>query len=126
MDKTRLKQIPLFADLEDEDLSVIATFAGETSVSEGDLLVREGDFSYELIAIEEGTAEVLRGEEVVATLGPGDYFGEVGVVDNKMRSATVRATSAMRLVTLTTWELKRMRKMPGVMEQIEATIQARS
>ena len=126
MDKARLKDIPLFADLDDHDLQVIATFANETSVSEGTILVREGDFSYELMAIEEGTAEVRHGADVVATLGPGDFFGEVGVLENKMRNATVVATSAVRLVTLTTWELKRMRNMPGVMETLHETIAARS
>jgi cAMP-dependent protein kinase regulator len=126
MDKARLKAIPLFANLDDHDLQVIATFADETSVSEGDLLVREGDFSYELLAIEEGTAEVRRGDETVATLGPGDFFGEVGVLQNEMRNATIVATSAMRLITLTTWEIKRMRNMPGVMDKINETIEARA
>ena len=125
MDKARLKAIPLFANLDDHDLQVIATFANETSVSEGDVLVREGDFSYELMAIEEGTAEVKRGDEALATLGPGDFFGEVGVLQNEMRNATIVAKSSMRLITLTTWELKRMRNMPGVMEKLSATIAAR-
>jgi CRP/FNR family cyclic AMP-dependent transcriptional regulator len=126
MDKARLKAIPLFANLDDHDLQVIATFADETSVSEGDVLVREGDFSYELMAIEEGTAEVRRGSDVVATLGPGDFFGEVGVLQNEMRNATIVATSAMRLIMLTTWEVKRMRNMPGVMDKINETIAARA
>jgi CRP/FNR family cyclic AMP-dependent transcriptional regulator len=126
MDKGRLKAIPLFANLDDHDLQVIATFANETSVSEGDVLVREGDFSYELMAIEEGQAEVRRGDTVVATLGPGDFFGEMGVLKNELRTATITATTAMRLITLTTWELKRMRNMPGVMDKINETIAARS
>jgi CRP-like cAMP-binding protein len=126
MDKARLKAIPLFENLDDHDLQVIATFANETSVSEGDVLVREGDFSYELMAIEEGQAEVRRGDTVVATLGPGDFFGEMGVLKNELRTATIVATSGMRLITLTTWELKRMRNMPGVMEKINETIAARS
>jgi CRP/FNR family transcriptional regulator, cyclic AMP receptor protein len=126
MDKARLKAIPLFATLDDHDLQVIATFANETSVPEGEVLVREGDFSYELMAIEEGTAEVRRGAEVLATLGPGDFFGEVGVLQNELRNATIVATTAMRLITLTTWELKRMRNMPGVMEKINQTIESRS
>ena len=126
MDKSRLKAIPLFANLDDHDLQVIATFANETSVSEGDTLVREGDFSYELMAIEEGTAEVRHGGNVIASLGPGDFFGEVGVLKNELRNATIVATSAMRLITLTTWELKRMRNMPGVMDKINETIAARA
>ncbi len=126
MDKGRLRAIPLFENLEDKDLQVIATFANETSVSSGDVLVREGDFSYELMAIEEGEAEEHKGGETVATLGPGDFFGEVGVLNNEMRNATIVAKSPMRLLTLTTWELKRMRRMPGVMERINEAIAARS
>jgi CRP/FNR family cyclic AMP-dependent transcriptional regulator len=125
MDKARLRAIPLFANLDDHDLQVIATFANETSISEGDVLVREGDFSYELMAIEEGTAEVRAAGDVVATLGPGDFFGEMGVLQNELRTATVVATSPMRLVTLTTWEIKRMRSMPGVMDKINEVIAAR-
>lgn len=126
MDMERLKQIPLFENLDDHDLKVIATFAEEKSVSSGQTLVREGDFSDELIAIEEGTAVVERNGDEVAQLGPGDYFGEVGVLRNEMRAATVRATSGMRLLTLNNFALKRMRNMPGVMEAIEQTIESRS
>jgi CRP/FNR family cyclic AMP-dependent transcriptional regulator len=126
VDTARLKEIPLFADLSDEDLEVITAFAEEKSVSEGDTLVREGDFSDQLIAIEEGTADVERDGETVASLGPGDFFGEVGVMANQMRAATVRAPAGMRLLTLDNFALKRMRNMPGVMETIEQTIEARS
>ena len=126
MDKARLKAIPLFANLDDHDLQVIATFADETSVSEGEVLVREGDFSYELMAIEEGTAEVRKGPDTVATLGAGDFFGEIGWLKNELRNATIVATSPMRLISLSTWELRRMRKMPGVMEKIEEVIASRS
>jgi len=125
MDKARLKAIPLFAELDDGDLQKIATFASETSVSEGEVLVREGDFSYELMAIEEGKADVRRGDETIAELGPGDFFGEMGVLQNEMRTATVVATTPMRLVTMTHWELKRMRGMPGVIESIRRTAEQR-
>jgi CRP-like cAMP-binding protein len=126
VDMARLKEIPLFKDLEDKDLKVIATFAEEKSVSSGDTLVREGDFSDELIAIEEGTADVEHDGSTVASLGAGDILGEVGVLRNEMRAATVRATSGMRLITLNNFALKRMRNMPGVMESIERTIASRA
>jgi len=126
MDKARLKAIPLFADLDDHDRQVIATFADELSVPAGEVVVREGDFSYELMAIEEGTADVLHDGETIRTLGPGDFFGEIGWLGNRLRSATIVASSPMRLVTLTTWELRRIRKMPGVMEKINEAIAARS
>ena len=126
MDKARLKAIKIFADLEDADLAKIAAFADERSVSDGDTIVREGDFSEDLITIEEGTAAVQRGGETVAELGPGDFFGEIGVMQNEMRAATVVATSPMRLITLTHFDLKRMRDMPGVMDAIQKTAESRS
>ena len=125
MDKTRLREIPLFADLDDQDLDVIAAFAEEKSAGSGQVLVREGDFSDALIAIEEGTADVEKHGERIAALGPGDFFGEVGMVSSEMRGATVRASSAMRYLTLTTFDFKRVRKLPGVQERIDRTIDAR-
>ena len=119
MDPARLKSIRLFEQLPDEQLRSIAPFADETSVPEGEQLVREGDFSYELIGIEEGTAQVTRGGDQVADLGPGDFFGEIGVMERGLRTATVVATSPMRLITLTRWELRRMEKeMPEALEEI--------
>jgi CRP/FNR family transcriptional regulator, cyclic AMP receptor protein len=70
--------------------------------------MREGDYSTELVAIEEGTADVMRGNRRLATLGPGDVFGEAGVLEAERRNASVVATSPMRMVKLTTWEIKRL------------------
>jgi CRP-like cAMP-binding protein len=126
MDIGRLKPLPLFANVDENDLASIAPFVKEVSVAEGAQLVREGDYSYELIAIEEGTADVIRGDEKVAELGPGDYFGEMGVVEGEKRTASVVATSPMRLISLTSWEIRRMQKsMPQVVEQIRKTIEER-
>ena len=119
MDPARLKSIRLFEPFSDEQLQSIATFADETSVPAGENLVKEGDYSYDFIGIEDGTAEVLRGEDRVGELGPGDFFGEIGVMERTLRTATVNATSAMRLITLTRWDLMRMEKeMPDAMAQI--------
>lgn len=119
MDPARLKSIRLFEPFSDEQLRSIATFADETSVPEGEALVKEGDYSYEFIGIEDGTAEVLRGDERVGELGPGDFFGEIGVMERTLRTATVNATSSMRLITLSRWDLMRMEKeIPDAMAQI--------
>ena len=126
MDPSRLKQIKVFQNVADEDLREIATFAEEESVEQGEALVNEGDFSYEFMAIQEGEAEVQREGEQVATLGPGDYFGEVGLLEKDRRNATVIAKTPMRLVTLTGWDLKRMEKsMPEAIEQIRQTMEQR-
>ena len=126
MDPNRLKSIPLFEDTSDEELAKIATFAQEVTVEEGRELVREGDFSYEFMAIEEGEAEVTRHGDHVADLGPGDFFGEMGLLEKTLRNATVTARSPMMLVTLTGWDLKRMeRSMPDAIERVRATLEAR-
>ena len=126
MDAIRLKSIPLFADIADEELQEIATFAQEVMVEAGRELVREGDFSYEFMAIEEGQAEVTRHGEHVADLGPGDFFGETGLLEKTLRNATVTAKTSMRVVTLTGWDLKRIeRKVPEAIERVRATLEAR-
>jgi cAMP-dependent protein kinase regulator len=110
MDPNRLRSIALVAELPDEDLRRLAVFAVEDSVGEGATLVREGDFSTELIGIEEGSADVVRDGEVIASLSQGDVFGEMGLLEKERRSATVVATSPMRIVKLSRWDLRRMPK----------------
>jgi CRP/FNR family cyclic AMP-dependent transcriptional regulator len=126
LDASRLRSIPLFAEVGDEELSQIAPFANEVLVEEGKVLLREGDFSYELMAIEEGSAEVTRGGEHVADLGPGDFFGEMGLLERTLRNATVSATSPMRLITLTGWDLKRVeRAAPEAIERVRSALEER-
>jgi CRP-like cAMP-binding protein len=126
LDASQLKSIPLFADVPEEELGQIAAFAQEVMVNEGRELVREGDFSYEFMAIEEGEAEVSRDGKHLADLGPGDFFGETGLLEKTLRNATVTAKTPMRLVTLTGWDLKRMeRHIPEAIERVRATLEER-
>jgi CRP/FNR family transcriptional regulator, cyclic AMP receptor protein len=110
VDPDHLRNIPVFADLGEDELAHVAALAAEVSVPDGKELVREGDYSYDVLAIEEGTASVERHGERIADLGPGDVVGEMGVLERSQRNATVRATSPMRLVTLTGWDVRRLRK----------------
>jgi CRP/FNR family transcriptional regulator, cyclic AMP receptor protein len=126
MDPNRLRSLPLFADVSDEELSQVATFAQEISVEAGRELVREGDFSYEFMAIEQGEAEVTRHGEHVADLGPGDFFGEMGLLEKTLRNATVTAKTPMQLVTLTGWDLRRIeRSIPQAVARVRAVLDAR-
>jgi CRP/FNR family cyclic AMP-dependent transcriptional regulator len=126
LDAKRLKSIPLFEEVGDQELAQIAPFAQEISVDEGKVLVREGDFSYEFMAIEEGTAEVTRGGEHVADLGSGDFFGEMGLLEKTLRNATVTAKTPMRLLTLTGWDLRRVeRTAPQAIERVRAVLEER-
>jgi len=127
VDATQLKRIPLFADASDEELAKVATFAQSKEVDEGEAAVTEGGFSRELLAIEEGTAEVTREGEHIADLGPGDVFGEAGMLDDAMRSATVTATSRLKLISLGHFEVQRLKKdAPEVYGKIEQLVQDRS
>ena len=126
MDVSQLKSLPLFADVPDDELAQIAGFAQEVNVDAGRELVREGDFSYEFMAIEEGEAEVTREGKHVNDLGPGDFFGEMGLLEKTLRNATVTAKTPMRLVTLTGWDMKRMeRHIPEAIERVRATLEER-
>jgi len=126
LDPARLKKIPVFADLDDEQLGHIAALAAEVSVPAGKELVREGDYSYDVLAIEEGTASVDRHGEHIADLGPGDVVGEMGVLERSQRNATVISTSPMLLVTLTSWDIRRLRKSaPGAVEHLRGVVAAR-
>jgi CRP-like cAMP-binding protein len=126
LDVARLKRIPVFADLDDDALSKIAALAAEVSVPEGKELVREGDYSYDVLAIEEGTATVQRGGEHVADLGPGDVIGEMGVLERDQRNATVIATSPMLLMTLTSWDIRKLRKSaPEAVEHMRQLVEQR-
>ena len=126
MDAHELGQIPLFSDLSPDDLNALATYADEVTVSEGKHLVDEGGYAYDLFAIVDGTAQVIVGGDVVAELGPGDFFGEAGVLEKQQRNATVVAKTRMRLVTLTGWDLRRMRRqLAPVIERLEAAIEQR-
>jgi CRP-like cAMP-binding protein len=127
MDTSQLKRIPLFADAPDEELKQVAAFAEAKEVPEGTEVITEGGFSRALLAIEDGTAEVTRDGEHVADLGPGDIFGEAGMLDQSMRSASVVATSPMKLISLGHFEVKRLKKdAPGVYGRIEDLVEERS
>jgi CRP/FNR family transcriptional regulator, cyclic AMP receptor protein len=127
LDSTQLKRIPLFADASDEGLRKVAAFAQAKEVAEGEVVVQEGGFSRELLAIEEGTAEVTRDGEHLADLGQGDIFGEAGMLDDSMRSATVTATSRLKLISMGHFEVKRLKKdAPDVYARIEQLVKERS
>jgi len=123
MDPSRLRAIELFSNLSDDDLRRVATFATETSVGEGEILMREGDYATDLVGIEEGTAEVQRGGDTIATLAAGDVFGEMGLIEKSKRSASVVSRSPMRLMKLTHWDVRRL--PPETRERLEQVVQER-
>jgi CRP-like cAMP-binding protein len=126
MDAEQLRKLPLFADLSEEELHRVAPFATEVVVHSGHRLVKQGEFSYDFFVIEDGTAEVLRDGEHVIDLGPGNFFGEIGLLEKDLRNADVVAKSDMHLVTLSGWDLRRLsRNAPQVVDQIRAVVEER-
>jgi CRP/FNR family cyclic AMP-dependent transcriptional regulator len=123
MDTNRLTAIPIFSELSSQEANRLATFATETSAAEGQILMKEGDYPVELVAIAEGTANVIQDGNKVASLGPGDLIGEMGLLEDRPRNADVIASSPMRLIKLTHWEIRRMSE--DTVNRIKALIEAR-
>ncbi len=123
MDPNRLKAIPLFSHLSEDEAHRLAAFATETSIAEGQILMKQGDYSTELIAVEEGTADVLRDGHRIASLKEGDLIGEMGLLSREPRNADVIATSPMRVIKLTHWEIRRMSQ--DTIDRIEEIISER-
>jgi CRP/FNR family cyclic AMP-dependent transcriptional regulator len=127
MDPSTLKKFELFKDVDESKLAKIAVFTMLVEFPEGKTIIEEGGFSNDFYAIESGTVKVERAGEEIAELGPGDVFGEQGLLERQERSASVIATSPLRAMKIEHWEIPRMRKaMPEVLEQLQRTIEERS
>ena len=126
MDEARLASIDLFSSLSKRERSEIASRADALDISEGTHLVRQGEFAYEFFVIEEGEAEVLRGGEHVASLGPGDFLGEMGIVTRAPRNASVVARSPMRVLVMSEQDFRGIAQMfPSVADQIREAVRER-
>jgi CRP-like cAMP-binding protein len=127
MDASQLKRFPLFKDVDESKLNKIAPFTMLVEFPEGKTVIQEGGYSNDFYAIESGTAKVERGGETIAEIGPGDVFGEQGLLERQERSASVVATAPLRALKIEPWEIPRMRKaMPEVLEELQRTIEERS
>jgi CRP/FNR family transcriptional regulator, cyclic AMP receptor protein len=92
--------IPLFGSVSKKSLRAIVSAATEVDVKAGRVLVKEGGFDRDLFVITRGEARVSRGDRKLATLGVGDFFGELAFLDRAARSATVTAATDMRVMVL--------------------------
>ncbi|MDP9118983.1 MAG: cyclic nucleotide-binding domain-containing protein [Actinomycetota bacterium] len=99
-DHDRLRAIPLFSELSDEDLDKLASWLTVEEVSEGRRLTPEGASGYQFYVIEGGTVEVRRNQEPIASLGAGDFFGEIAIMGDGHRIADVVATSPMTIFAM--------------------------
>src|SRR5829696_6669226 len=126
MDESSLRSVSLFEALTNDERHTVAQHADEIEVPEGTELVRQGEFAYEFFVLEEGTAEVVRDGERVAELGPGDFLGEIGIVGQVVRNATVVTTSPARLIVMSEQSLRFIRASnPTVADRITAAVEER-
>lgn len=101
-----LGQVPLFSRLDDRDRKRLAQAMSERSWNEGDVVIEEGRGGAGFWVIESGTVTVSIGGDVVRSLGPGEWFGEIALIDEGPRSATVTAATDLRCHGLVSWEFK--------------------
>ena len=126
LDPTRLEGMPLFADLSDEERTRVAACMRDVAVEAGTVLATEGENAYQLFVIETGEAEIRKGGEHIRMLRAGDFFGEIGLLATGTRTASVIATTPMRLLAMFSAEFKQIEgQMPSVAEALRATMRER-
>jgi len=124
--EAHLTEVPFFSSLSKREIQEIARATDEIDVKQGEVLAREGDVGQEFFVIIEGSAEVVRGSERIAELGKGDFFGEMALVGDEPRMATVSATAPMRVAVMSRSAFRGFdRRMPAVHARIVEAIEAR-
>lgn len=110
-----LERVELFAGLEPAAREAVAERLSEADFEAGELLVREGDAGTGLFLIVDGTADVIRDGHRIATLGPGEFVGELSVLDRRPRLANVIARTPIRSLALASWDLEALiRQDPAI------------
>jgi CRP/FNR family cyclic AMP-dependent transcriptional regulator len=121
-----LSGVPLFSELSKKELESLAMSAKEVSQKQGAVLAREGDSGLGFFLIAEGTASVSVGGKPRARMGRGDFFGEISLLDQGPRSATVIAETPIRLIGITQWVFKRLvEQNPGLAWKLLRVMAAR-
>ena len=101
-----LRRVPLFAGLDRKELEMLAKLVKEQRYSAGATIVKAGAGGHGLYIIREGNVAVIRDGHRVATMGPGQFFGEIAVLDGGPRTADVQAESDTVCLTLVSWEVR--------------------
>lgn len=122
----RLAEVPLFKGLAKKHLRQISTLATQIDGKEGKVLTKEGEIGNEFIIVLEGEVEVREGDKVVATRGAGDYIGEIALLDNRPRTATVVAKTPVVIEVIGRREFMTLvHDVPEISEHVMATMAQR-
>jgi CRP/FNR family cyclic AMP-dependent transcriptional regulator len=126
MDAKSLERVPLFAGLSPKEREKVARWADTVDLPAGKHLLEEGRLPHEFFVILDGEVEVMHDGEHLATLGPGDFFGEIALIEHGRRTASVVAASPTSLAVMSPIAFDAMRReMPRVAERVEAVIRER-
>jgi CRP-like cAMP-binding protein len=126
MDPAKLTGIPLFAGLGSQTREQVARVSDEVDVRAGKELAHQGNFAHEFFVILDGRAEVTQDGQFLRELGPGDFFGEIGVLESERRTATVTAATPMRLAVVFAPSFRQIEAtMPEVAREVRAAIRER-
>lgn len=125
-DVDRLARLPLFGELDAYDLGHVAGWLRDVELAPGDILIRQGAMPDDVYVLEDGTVEVTRDGERIATLGAGDVVGEIALVDPQRRTATVQAATSVRAVALNLRDLPEMAsEMPEIVRHLRSIAERR-
>jgi CRP/FNR family transcriptional regulator, cyclic AMP receptor protein len=126
VDAKSLERVPLFAGLSPKEREKVARWADTVDLPAGRHLLEEGRLPHEFFVILDGEVEVMHDGEHLATLGPGDFFGEIALIEHGRRTASVVAASPTSLAVMSPIAFDAMRReMPRVAERVEAVIRER-
>jgi CRP/FNR family transcriptional regulator, cyclic AMP receptor protein len=126
VDVARLSKIPLFDDLPEDQLASLALWLDEEATKAGRGVTHEGTSGYAFFVIEEGEARVMRGDEELRRLGPGDFFGEAAILGDGRRTADVVAETDLELLAMFGTRFRALQmEMPELAAMIEATMHER-
>ena len=121
-----IRQLPLFATCSEAEIQEIAAIADELSLPKGRELTREGALGQEFVLIVSGSVEVYKGGQKVATLGPGDFLGEIALLTGRPRTATVVSTSSVLVLVIARHRfLALVDRLPGVRALLDDAIPLR-
>jgi CRP-like cAMP-binding protein len=126
VDAKSLERVPLFAGLSHKDRERVARLADTVELPAGRHLLDEGRLPHEFFVILEGEVEVLHEDQRLATLGPGDFFGEIALIQHGRRTASVVTSAPTSLAVMSPTSFDAMRRqLPRVAERIDGAIRER-
>lgn len=126
MDEAGIRRLHVFDSLSRKQRRLLASRADELEVPAGKALCTKGETAHAFFVIEDGTAKVVRDGQYLDELGPGDFFGEMGLLDNAPRNADVVARTPVRVMVLSGTALRQLeREAPGFARTLSRSIEQR-